>query len=85
MAVDAKEAQYEKIRDIVCDVLEIDEDELTLEGRFSEDYGADSLRAIEILGALEQQLGVVIDQSELARMVDLQGVNDVVAETAGWR
>lgn len=79
------EKNFEKIKEIVCEILELEEDEVTDEGLFNEDYGADSLRAIEILGSLERQFGVVIDQAELTRMVNLQGVYDVVAETAGWK
>lgn len=79
------EKNFEKIKEIVCEILELEDDEVTDEGLFNEDYGADSLRAIEILGSLERQFGVVIDQAELTRMVNLQGVYDVVAETAGWK
>jgi acyl carrier protein len=69
-----------KIKEIVCDILEIDEDEATETSLFSEDHGADSLRAIEILASLEKEFGVVIDQSELSRMVNLKAVYEVVAE-----
>ncbi|WP_423834088.1 acyl carrier protein [Streptomyces manipurensis] len=75
---------FARIKEIVCEILEFEEDEVTAEGLFSEEYGADSLRAIEILGSLEREFGVVIDQTELVRMKNLQGVYDVVAETAGW-
>jgi acyl carrier protein len=75
---------FAKIKEIVCEILELEEDEVTNEGLFNEEYGADSLRAIEILGALEREFGVVIEQAELVRMTHLQGVYDVVAETAGW-
>lgn len=78
------EKNFGKIKEIVCEVLELEEGEVTDEGSFNEDYGADSLRAIEILGELERQFGVVIDQAELTRMVNLRGVYDVVAESAGW-
>ena len=72
----------EKIKEIICEILEIEEDEVTAEGLFKEDYGADSLRAIEILAALEKEFGVVIDQAELSRMVNLAGVVEVVTEAA---
>ena len=75
---------FAKIKEIVCEILELEEDEVTTEGLFNEEYGADSLRAIEILGSLEREFGVVIDQTELVRMTNLKGVYDVVAETAGW-
>jgi acyl carrier protein len=72
-----------KIKEIVCDILELEEDEVSETSLFSEDHGADSLRAIEILAALEKQFSVVIDQAELDRMVNLKGVEEVVAEAAG--
>lgn len=74
----------ETIKEIVCDILEIEEDEVTQTSLFKEDHNADSLRAIEILAALEKQFGVVINQSELPRMVNIEGVYKVVAEAAGW-
>jgi acyl carrier protein len=73
-----------KLKEIVCDILELDDDEVTETSLFSEDHGADSLRAIEILASLEKEFGVVIDQAELARMVNLKGVREVVGEAAGW-
>ncbi|TVL89229.1 acyl carrier protein [Streptomyces sp. SAJ15] len=74
----------ETIKELVCDILEIEPDEVTETSLFKEDHDADSLRAIEILAALEKEFGVVIDQSELGRMVHLSGVYQVVSEAAGW-
>jgi acyl carrier protein len=82
--VNIAEKNFEKIKEIVCDILELEEDEVTDEGLFKEEYGADSLRAIEILGSLEREFGVVIDQADLERMTNLRGVYDVVAGSAGW-
>ena len=72
--------RQDEIREIVCDILEIDPGEVTDTSRFREDHDADSLRAIEILAALEKRYDLVIDQAELARMVNLAGVYEVVAE-----
>ncbi|MFI9599867.1 acyl carrier protein [Streptomyces sp. NPDC004069] len=77
------ESMSEKIKEIVCDILELEEDEVTESSLFKEDHGADSLRAIEILASLEKHFHVVIDQAELGRMVNLKGVEEVVAEAAG--
>jgi acyl carrier protein len=41
-----------KIKEIVCDILEIEPSEMTDTSLFKEDHGADSLGAIEILSAL---------------------------------
>jgi acyl carrier protein len=77
-AIDADRAV--KIKEIVCEILELEEDEVTETSLFSEDHGADSLRAIEILASLEKEFNVVIDQAELARMVNLEGVYAVIAD-----
>ncbi|MGW7272439.1 acyl carrier protein [Streptomyces sp. NPDC054864] len=76
--------RIDDIKEIVCDILEIEESEVTRTSLFKEDHSADSLRAIEILAALEKKFNVVIDQSELPRMVNIDGVYQVVAEAAGW-
>jgi acyl carrier protein len=78
------EQRFARIREIVCEILELEEDEVTETSLFKEDHDADSLRAIEILASLEKEFKVVIDQSELARMVNLKGVYEVVSEVAGW-
>jgi len=73
-----------QIRDVVSEILEIEPEELADESLFKEDHDADSLRAIEILAALEKTFGVTISQTELVRLVNLAGVYAVVAEASGW-
>ncbi|MEV0961433.1 acyl carrier protein [Streptomyces sp. NPDC049910] len=75
-------ARKQEIKEIICDILEIDEDEVTETSLFKEEHDADSLRAIEILAALERTQKVTIGQSELSRMVNLEGVYAVVTEAA---
>ena len=76
----AVEQRKNEIRDLVCAILEIEPDEVTETSLFREDHGADSLRAIEILAALEETFRIRIDQGELVRMVNLEGVYAVVAQ-----
>ncbi|WP_234328163.1 acyl carrier protein [Streptomyces sp. NRRL S-37] len=76
--VASREARKEKIKEIVCRILEIDPAELTGTSLFKEEHDADSLRAIEILAALEREFGITIEQDELSRMVNLDGVESVV-------
>ncbi|MFD9735056.1 acyl carrier protein [Umezawaea sp. NPDC059074] len=76
------ENQKAQIKEIVSEILEIDPAEMTDTSLFKEDHDADSLGAIEILSALERAFSVEIDQAELTRMVNLEGVIAVVAEAA---
>lgn len=74
-----------KIKSIVCEILEIDPAEMTGTSLFKDDHEADSMGAIEILSSLERELGVDIDQDELARMVNLNSVIEVVDEATAAR
>ncbi|MEU1003556.1 MULTISPECIES: acyl carrier protein [Streptomyces] len=74
------DGQKAEIKDIVCDILELELDEVTDVSLFKEEHDADSLRTIEILSSLERTFGIALTQSELSRMVNLAGVYAVVAE-----
>ncbi|GAA3116702.1 phosphopantetheine-binding protein [Streptomyces echinatus] len=78
------DANFLRIKKLVCDRLELEEDEVTTTSLFHEQHGADSLQSIEILAALESEFDIEIDQANLARMVNLQGVYEVAAEKLGW-
>ncbi|WP_235978649.1 MULTISPECIES: acyl carrier protein [Streptomyces] len=64
----------------MCDILEIEPADVTDTSLFKEDHNADSLGAIEILSSLERTFNAEIDQAELTRMVNLDGVVQVVEE-----
>jgi acyl carrier protein len=76
--------RLEELREISADVLELDPEELTDTADFVEVFGADSLRAIEILARIEKKYRVDIPQSELPKMQNLLAVYEIVARQAGW-
>ncbi|WP_054813911.1 acyl carrier protein [Nocardia arizonensis] len=69
------------IKVLVCDILELDPEEVTSGSHFVDDHGADSLLAIEILSALEKKYRVKIDQANLTRMSSLDGIHQVLVES----
>ena len=66
---------FEKVRDIIVDTLSCDADKVTMEASLTDDLGADSLDAVELNMALEDNLGVAISDEELANM---KTVGDIV-------
>ncbi|MFJ6215770.1 acyl carrier protein [Streptomyces sp. NPDC092296] len=80
-AAKLNDEQRAQIKEIVCEILEIEPAEVTWTSLFK-DHGADSLGAIEILSSLERTFNVEIDQSELTRMVNLEGVVAVVEDAS---
>lgn len=66
---------FEKVRDIVVDTLSCDAEKVTLEASLTEDLEADSLDAVELNMAIEDELGVSIPDEKLAEM---KTVGDIV-------
>ena len=73
----------EELREIIAEVLELDTDELTDTGDFAEEYGADSLRGIEILARLDKRYKVEIPQTELPELRNLAAVHAALIRHSG--
>ena len=58
---------FEKVRDIIVDTLSCEMEDVTMEADLAEDLGADSLDAVELNIALEEQLGHTIHTSPLTQ------------------
>lgn len=64
----------ERIKEIVCQIVEVEPDKLDENASFSEDLGLDSLRALEILAAIENEYSITIDPEKLREMTTLCNV-----------
>ena len=76
------------IRERLAEILEIDEARVTREARFAEDLDADSLALIELVEALEEELGertvgFSIDDEDLADLVTVGDAVDYVLARLG--
>ena len=67
---------FEKVRDIIVDTLSCEADAVTMEATLAEDLGVDSLDAVELNMALEDNLNVSIPDEDLANM---KTVGDIVS------
>lgn len=59
---------FEKIRKIICDQLEIDEEKVTLETTF-EELGADSLDLFQVIVEIEEAYDVQLEDAEKIKTV----------------
>jgi acyl carrier protein len=71
---------FEEIKAIIVDVLNCDEDKVVLEASLSEDLDADSLDAVELGMAIEENLGVAISDEDLPNIKTVQDLVDYVEE-----
>lgn len=59
---------FERIKDIVVETLSCDLSEVTMDARLTEDLDADSLAAVELSMALEEEFQVTFPEEVLPQM-----------------
>lgn len=59
----------EKIREIIIDQLGVNPEQITLEASITDDLGADSLDAMELVMALEEEFGLEISQEDAEKII----------------
>lgn len=66
---------FDKIKNIIIDQLQVEESEVTMETNIIKDLSADSLDAVEIIMAIEDEFGIEIDDEDAE---NIQTVADLV-------
>ena len=61
--------EFEKLRDIIVEVLNVDETEVTMESTFIDDLGADSLDVFQIITGIEEEFDIEIPNEEAEKIV----------------
>lgn len=66
---------FEKVKEVIVNATNIDEDKIKLSASLENDLGLDSLDAVELGMALEEEFGLTIDEDKLA---SFKTVEDIV-------
>lgn len=66
------EQVFEKVKDIIVDILVIDEAEVEPDAKFREDLGADSLDLVELIMAFEDEFGGRISDEDARGITTVQ-------------
>ena len=69
--------EFEKLKKIIAEVLNVDEDEITMDTTFVDDLGADSLDVFQIIMGIEEEFDIEIDNEEAEKIVT---VSDAVEQ-----
>lgn len=67
---------FEKVRVILCDQLEIEEEDVTLDTNIAEDLGADSLDLVDFVMSLEDEFDKEIPDEDIE---SIKTVGDIVS------
>lgn len=66
---------FEKVREILCDQLDLEEDQVEMEANIIEDLGADSLDIVDLVMTLEDEFDTSIEDEVVE---GLKTVEDIV-------
>ncbi|MDF2871022.1 MULTISPECIES: acyl carrier protein [Clostridia] len=69
--------EFEKLQKIISEVLNVDEDEITMETTFVDDLGADSLDIFQIIMGIEEEFDIEIANEEAENIIT---VSDAVEQ-----
>ena len=64
-----EQALFERVKKATAEVLRIGEDTITMESRFKEDLGADSLDQVSLLMTLDEELNTTLPDEREAKIV----------------
>lgn len=73
---------FEKLAEIVCNYVEVEQSDVHSESRFMEDLGFTSFDFMSMLGELEDELDIEIDEQEVADIRTVQEAVDYLEKLA---
>ena len=65
---------FEKVKEVLMEAINVDEDMIKLEANLKDDLGIDSLAAVELSLELETEFDVRIEDEELAKLVTVADI-----------
>ena len=66
---------FERIREIICDQLDLEEDKVTMASDIMEDFEADSLDVVDLVMSIEDEFGLEVPDDQIE---NFRTVGDVV-------
>ena len=72
------EITFENVRDIIVETLSCDVEDIKLDTNLVEDLEADSLEIVELSMALQENLGVGIEDEDLENIKTVQDILDYI-------
>ena len=74
---------FDKIKEIVIDKLGIEEAKVTVDAKFIDDLGADSLDTVELIMQFEEEFGIEIPDDDAENLLSVKQAVDYIAKKLG--
>ena len=63
--------EFEKLKEIIAEVLNVDADEITMDTTFVDDLGADSLDIFQIIMGIEEEFDIPLSNEDAEKIVSV--------------
>lgn len=73
---------FEKVKEILVDVLGANSEDVKPESKFVDDLGADSLDLVELIMSLEDKFQIEISDSEAEKIITVQDALDYIEKNS---
>ena len=70
---------FNKVKDILSDYIDMDSNEIKLETRLAEDLGLNSYEFMSVIGEIEEELDVELDEREIVKLISIADLLDYIS------
>ena len=70
--------EFEKLQNIIAEVLNVDTEEITMDTTFVDDLGADSLDVFQIIMGIEEEFDIQIEAEEAEHIVSVEDAVEAI-------
>jgi acyl carrier protein len=74
---------FDKIKEIIIDKLGVEESKVSMDAKFIDDLGADSLDTVELIMQFEEEFGIEIPDDDAENLLSVKQAVDYITEKLG--
>ena len=71
--------QYDNVKEIIIDKLGVEDSKITMEAKFIDDLGADSLDTVELIMQFEEEFSIEIPDEEAENLLSVGQAVDYIS------
>ena len=70
---------FNKVKDILSDYIDMDSNEIKLGTRLAEDLGLNSYEFMSVIGEIEEEFDVELDEREIVKLISIADLLDYIS------
>ena len=70
--------EFEKLKKVIAEILNVDPDEITMETTFVDDLGADSLDVFQIIMGIEEEFDIEIPAEKAEKITNVEEAVELI-------